>query len=261
MVAKNRLQLIAEIEDFFGKPVYAIVYNPSFEEGISEGDERYFSFFIEKILKPHKVKDCIIIMSGLGGNLKTSLLCSQILRNNLENYSVFIPTVAGSSLCYFILNSNLLLVGNKSILTQIDPVFYNNGEEYRCINCLNHLDPKIKRFATENFNSVFEILRDIITSDKNVFDIEVVKRSRKKLDYLNLVINHWMKKDGSHFDKIDLKELIKLKVKFKKITPLIVEGAINLINLCREELYEENQRFVIQTNLKDEDYLGGFFFS
>ena len=119
----NRVELIRELEGILGKRVFAIVYNPAIEDGIKEGDEKYFEDFIENVIKKKKLKNVIFIFSGFGGNLRTAILCSQIIRNHLNKYSILIPTIACSSICYFILQSNHLFLGKKSILTQIDSLF------------------------------------------------------------------------------------------------------------------------------------------
>src|SRR3989344_4583289 len=111
----NRATLVMELEEIFGKRVFAIVYNRNGEEGVKEGDEKYFKHFIDEIIKKEHVRDCVLILNGPGGNLKTSIICSQLLRDNLQRYDSFVPTVAGSSLCYFILQSDRLFMGEKSI--------------------------------------------------------------------------------------------------------------------------------------------------
>lgn len=259
MPRRTRLELIKSLESCLGKKVFAIVYNPDFEENISQGDEIYFSHFIENVIKKEKIKDCVIILFGPGGHLKTSILCSELLRKNINKYSIFVPSVAGSSLSYFVLQANCLIVGNKSCLTQIDPTFLHKGQTLRAIKCLNHPDPRIKKISSEFFNPVFENLKRVICTWPNVFEKEISKRSQKKVDYLIKVTDYWMHK-GDHFSKITPKDLVKLRVNFFKVSDSVTDCAIGLIQECIRELQDEGQRFMIQTGLKEEQYQGGFFY-
>ena len=84
----NRATLVMELEEIFGKRVFAIVYNRNGEEGVKEGDEKYFKHFIDEIIKKEHVRDCVLILNGPGGNLKTSIICSQLLRDNLQRYDL-----------------------------------------------------------------------------------------------------------------------------------------------------------------------------
>jgi len=126
---KNRAELVIELEKLFGKRIFAIVFNPAYEQGISEGDEISFQYFLEEIIKKENIKDCIIILSGFGGNLRTGILCSQLLRENISRYSILVPSVACSSISYFLLQCDKILLGKRSIITQIDPIFNYDGED------------------------------------------------------------------------------------------------------------------------------------
>lgn len=158
----NRALLVQELEKELGKRVFAIVYNPSYEEGIKEGDQKYIYDFLENVIKKNHIEECVFIFSGFGGNLKTAILCSEMIRRGLKKYSIFIPTVACSSVCYFVLQADQLLIGNKSILTQIDPMFSYDGDNLRAIKHLNDSDPRIYHFSHAIYNPVFENIRRII---------------------------------------------------------------------------------------------------
>src|SRR3989344_410315 len=140
MLQPNRAQLVSELEEHFGKRVFLIVYNYLSEPPkgfIEEGDEFYFRQFRDEVLKKESISDCIVIINGPGGNVKAAIACSEILRKSLIRYDCFVPTVASSSLCYFILNSNRVLIGERSVITQIDPLFYHQGQELRAVEHLN----------------------------------------------------------------------------------------------------------------------------
>jgi len=88
----NRAELIKDLENLLRKRVFAIVYNRNDDEGIQEGDETYFVHFLNEIIKKENIIDCVLILNGPGGNLKTSILCSQLLRDNINRYETFVPT-------------------------------------------------------------------------------------------------------------------------------------------------------------------------
>lgn len=259
---KNRARLVQELEKDLGKRVFAIIYNPSYHEGIKEGDQKYIYDFLENVIGEGQIEEeCIFIFSGFGGNLKTAILCSEMIRKKLKKYSIFIPTVACSSICYFVLQADQLLIGKKSILTQIDPMFDYEGDSLRAIKNLNHSDPRISYLSKKFFNPVFENIKRVIQNPPHVFESEVSKRSLKKTDYLIKLIDSWMGKDY-HESEISFRELKRLKVHFKVLDESIIEKAKVLIKECMRELDGEDQRFVIQTNnIYDRKYFGGIFYS
>jgi len=259
-MVNNRATLVIELEEIFRKRVFAIVYNRDSEEGIKDGDEKYFKHFIEEIIKKENVRDCVLILNGPGGNLKTSILCSQLLRDNLQRYDSFVPTVVGSSLCYFVLQSDRLLIGEKSILTQMDPLFYYEGEYLRAIKHINNQNLNKSSEARKVFGPVFDNLGRIIKTRPNVFEKEVSVISNKKNYYLQKLIESWMGKDF-HESGIKKDDLRNLKVNFKTQSQEIVSKATELINTCAEELAREDARFAIQTNKIEGNYYGGYFHS
>lgn len=259
---KNRAELIKELEGIFKRRVFAIIYNPHYEEskrGIQLGDQKPITYFIENIIRKERVKDCVFILNGFGGNLKAAVWCSEILRNNLDYYMSFVPTVAGSSVCYFVLQSNRLLIGDKSILTQIDPIFDYQGQEYRAIKNLNDKNPEIKELAHEAYNPIFENLKRVILTPPHVFQKEVYKQCQKKTNFFVKAVDLLMGKDF-HESGLTIKDLNTLKIDYIILKDEIVEKAKILVNKCQGELVSENRRFIIQTNKIDEGCFGGYFF-
>ena len=257
---KKRTEIICKLEEIFRKRVFAIVYNPDIEEGIKNGDEKYIMHFIENVIKKEGIKECIIIFNGFGGNLQTAILCAYLLRQNIQKFECFVPSVIGSSLCYFAFLSDKLLMGNKSKLTQIDPIFNYMGEELRAIKYLSEQKDSEKRIlAHQFFNPVLENLRNILYNEPHVF-IDVVSRKKKvRIDYIGKLVDLFM---GGEFHESGLsaEELKELKINVSILGNETVEIANLLIKKCREELAEEGARFVIQTNkIEDEKYDGGYF--
>ena len=74
-MAKTAEELIGELENKFEKKVIAIVYN-NIETGIQEGDEFCVSSALEREIKKQGIKNCVVLLSGSGGDFKTALLIS-----------------------------------------------------------------------------------------------------------------------------------------------------------------------------------------
>jgi hypothetical protein len=258
----NRAEMVSELEKHFKKRVFLIVYNYSSDPPkgfIEQGDEFYFRQFRDDVLKKENISDCVFIINGPGGNVKSAIACSQILRDSLIRYDCFIPTVVGSSLCYFILQSDRLFLGEKSLITQIDPIFIYDGMELRAIEHLSDPNKEIRTMAHEIYNPTYENLKRILQSKPHIFEDEVSKESQNRLNYLSRMVELWMKKND-HDIPLTLNDLTKLKVKHKLVPEEIIDLTKNLISLCLKELREEDRRFVIQTSkIEDEKYLGGYF--
>lgn len=263
MSEKNRAELVLELEQLFrGKRVFAIVYSrdescPGF---IRPGDEYWFRHFIDEVLKKENVPECVIILNGPGGNVKTAILCSQMLRESLIRYDTLVPTALGSSLCYFVLQSDRLLLSEKSLLTQIDPVFDYEGNELRAKEHLNDSNSVIRDMAHNVFNSTRDHIQRVLKTTPHVFEKEVSQNSQTKLRFLGKMVDFWMGKEA-HEKTIAFHELKDLKVKHKKVDDEILEKAKILVDECLKELKSENMRFVIQTSRIEENrFFGGFFY-
>jgi len=258
----KRITLIKELEEYFRKPVFLITYNYSSDPPkgfIESGDEIHFRQFRDEVLKG--ISDCVFILNGPGGNIKTAIACSQFLRDALLRYDCFVPTVVGSSLCYFVLQSDRLLVGEESLLTQIDPLFNYQGEELRAIEHLKNPNSEIRSLAEDVHNSTLENMRRILRETPHVFEKEVSIESQQRYNYLEKVVQFWMKK-SEHSKPLIVKDFKKMKIKFGNVPQEIVDKAKELIRLCQKELVEEDKRFVIQTSKIEEDrYFGGYFYS
>ncbi|MCX6749130.1 MAG: hypothetical protein NTW17_00080 [Candidatus Pacearchaeota archaeon] len=258
----NRAKLILELEEHFGKPVFLLVYNyldTSGKSFIESGDEFYFRQFRENVIGS-KLLDCVLILNGPGGNTKTAIACSQIIRDSVLRYDSFVPTVAGSSLCYFILKSNKLLLGEKSLITQIDTLFNYEGKELRAIEHLNDPNKEIKKLAHDAHNPALENLKEILKNKPHVFEDDVSQQSKSRYTFLEKLIDIWMKKT-EHDKPLTLNDIKSLKIRYKLEPEEIINKTKILITECLNELIKENKRFVIQTSkIEDDKYLGGYFF-
>ena len=244
---ESRTALVRKLENFFGKKVILIVYNPEFEGGVVPGDERFIGWVIDKERKNEPINNCILILSGSGGDFKTALHSSYILRNWLSYYACFVPSVAGSALCYLILHSNKLLMGKNSLLTQIDPLFEHKGLFYRAIKNLDNENEEIKNKSHDIFNHVTGQLQKLLSHKNSLVGF----RDFKPGDMSPIIYLFMGKED--HESGVRYAELSKLNLNIDLVQDEIVNDANYLIALCRRELSEENSRLVIHTKE------GGYF--
>ncbi|MDD5015371.1 MAG: hypothetical protein PHW73_09815 [Atribacterota bacterium] len=246
---------ILKLEEYFGKRVFVLIYNPLNEKGIDINDETYIEWFLERVIKPEKIRDCVIILNGFGGDFKTAILSSSLLRENLNYYSCLVPSVIGSSLCYFVLQSNKLLVGEKSILTQIDPLFEHNGELLRAIKNLSSIDGEIRKKAHKVFDYNIEMLKNILKKGGLLSKECFSKNNEIHFGELGKIIDLFMGKIF-HESGININELKKLKIRLKIENEEIINLANEIIGDCRNELFEEEDynRFIIHSRE------GGYFF-
>jgi hypothetical protein len=188
------------------------------------------------------------------------MACSQILRDCLLRYDSFVPTATSSSLCYFILQSNRLFIGNKSLITQIDPLFNYGDKELRAIEHLTDPNNEIKELSREIHSSTFENLKRILKSKPHVFEDVVSKESQARYNYLEKMVKIWMKKE-EHDKPLSIKELKELKVNFKIVEEEVISKTKIIIAECLNELIKEDKRFVIQTSkIEENKYFGGYFY-
>jgi hypothetical protein len=187
-------------------------------------------------------------------------MCSELLRRYLRRYETFVPTVSASALCYFILQSDLLLIGNKSRVTQMDPMFYYEGEDLRALKHISSEDPAKRVLAKAMWNPVFENVKRLIVTSPNVFRQDIRKMSKTKTNYHIKLVDKWMGKE-LHESGLTLNDLNQLGVNYKVVDQETINKAKTLISECLKELEEEDQRFVIQTSKIEEGCLGGYFYS
>lgn len=244
---QKREELVKKLENLFGKKVIALIYNPENEEGIRKGDERYIRGFLEKENLSKNIDNCIVLLNGSGGDFETALLISYILRNNFPYFSCFIPTVAGSALCYIIIHGNKLLVGKDSLLTQIDPIFEYEGESYRAIKRLDDPNEEIHNKAHDIFNYVIGHLERLLSHKHSI-----LKSREVKLGDMSPIIYLFMGKDY-HESGVRLSEVQKLNINIQIVEEDKINVGKELVNECHSELIKENSRFVFQTSN------GGYF--
>jgi len=230
-----------KLEKIYGMPVFCIVYNPKMEEGIKEGDEICLGCAIEQELKKGALNKCMILLSGSGGDFKTALLMSYLIRKKFDYYSCLVPSVAGSSLCYIILHSNKLLMGKNSLLTQIDPKFDVEGESYRAIKQLDNPNPNIRNKSHDIFHYVFGELNNLLSHKYSL-----LKSRKVEIGDISPIIYLFMGKEY-HEDGVRLEEIKKLNVNINLVEEDVIEVSKKLVNMCWEKLLEDNKRLIVQT--------------
>lgn len=234
-------ELTTKLEKIFGKRVISIMYNPEKKEGVQEGDEICIVSALEKEDSFEKLGRCVVVLNGSGGDFKTALLISYLLRKKISYYTCFVPTVAGSSLCYLILHSNKLMFGQNSLLTQIDPIFEHEGESYRAIKRLDDQNKEIRDKAHDVFNYVFGQLNRLLSHKYSLLNLKKVE-----LGDLSPIIYMFMGKDY-HEDGVRYEELKKLNINLELVSEDTIQIGKKLINECRNKLFEEDKRLIVQT--------------
>lgn len=250
---KNSLEFL---ESYFKKKVIAIVYNPDLDQGIRPKDEILFEFFKERVVKQENLRDCIVILNGFGGDLKTALLCSCILRNSFKYYCCFVPSVIGSSLCYFALQANKLIIGKNSILTQIDPLIEHKGEQLRAIENLTNIDAEKRKKSSRVIGFNTNVLKKILKKGKILSKECFSKRDELNLWELGRIIDLFMGKE-THWSGLSITDLTDLKINLFVEKDQIVSVANKVVSECRKELrgMKGYNRFVIQCSG------GGYYFN
>jgi hypothetical protein len=94
--------------------IVAIIYNPKKEEGMQERDCDFLNALFDKT----KYTYPLILLSGHGGDFSTGLFFPTLINKRVEKYRVFIPRVCGSALCYTLLKSRELFIGENTYIGQ-----------------------------------------------------------------------------------------------------------------------------------------------
>ncbi len=237
----QNMMLCRKLEELTGRRTIAIIYNPEYEEGIMEGDENFLMCAIQQETKFQKLNNCNVILSGSGGDFRTALLMSYLLRNKLAYYSCFVPSVAGSSMCYLILHANKLIMGKESLLTQIDPIFEHDGESYRALKQLSSPIKELSNKAHDIWQFVYGQLEKLLSHKHSLLG------SRKvNLGDLSPLIYLFMGKE-CHEDGVRYQEISRLNLNLDLAPEDQILLGKKLVSGCWDKASEEGKRLIIQT--------------
>ncbi len=184
-------------------------------------------------------------------------MCAHLLEKILNGYSIFIPSLCCSALCYLLFKAKKLILIPTSQLTQMDPKFEYNGETLRVIQHLHSEDTELKIKA----KTYFQLVQDQITlliNPPSIFQY-------KNLDYNEYchresIISHWMNKD-EHAAPITRKELNELEINYIENNDFeLHKQSIEFIRLCNNFMNQHTLRgiFVSSIELSLENEKGHF---
>ena len=178
-MGKNEQEICKGIENIkttlnISEEILLIYYNPSIENSMKKNDEKWLTSYLECL----NFKRCLVIPYGIGGNTKTGILMTYLLRRKFDRYSLFPPFSACSSLSYFVLKADKLYMGEKTVLSQIDPIMEYGGEEIRLIKLLNEKEHPLHLEANNNFIRIREIIFKMLSEQPSI-----IKKRKKTLLY------------------------------------------------------------------------------
>jgi len=233
-------KLIKGLTEALGSEIIAIIYNPRREEGMKEADCK----FLKHILISRRHVSPLFILNGNGGDFVSGVFFPYIIRNSVKNYAVYIPRICCSALCYTLLKANRLLVGENTIITQIDPTFQYKGEVRRAVKVMK--SKKINdRFLIERAREIFSLaegeVRKLIASPSLFRERKLKYYEHMQMDDLaSLFMNK-----GDHYDEVSIKELEKLGAKVEDLRNWREDTVANeLIFKCQDFTIENDVRVV-----------------
>ena len=243
-------RLLSEIEHALGHGLIILVYNPLESGGeIIPGDsDKIFSF-----LYGLNIQQAVVIIDGPGGNFNEGIHISNIFRNKLSTYKTVVPLICGSSLCFTVLKSDMLILLKGGIITQIDPCFEYNGKILRAIQHLKDNDPVIKDKAREILRYAEEQILKLIGEKPSLFKHK--KHGFGSIEHENIVEGLMNRKE--HCDEVEsiAFQYIPFKVHFnddKNLASLSKE----LIKAIQNYLIDTKRRFCLGCNYETEVFDG-----
>ncbi len=237
--------LLEELTSSFNKrEILLILYNPNHIEGEVQEKDLYA---LREILKKCKIRYPLLILYGRGGEFTPSVMLPRLLKKYVKKYKVYVPSFCSSCLCYTLLKADELILGPKTKITQIDPVFPHEGEQFRAIKQLKSKDPILKEKSRTVFYMAQKQIRELIRPP-SLFKF-------KNLDYGEyehtvLIVKNFMDKE-KHSSEITTKELVESEANVKELSEEDrgVEICNKIIKRCNEFMLKENLRAMIISSI------------
>jgi len=200
-------------------------------------------------------------LNGKGGAINAGIYFPNIILGAVNSYQVYVPSVCSSALCYTLLKSSKLWVGENTIITQIDPTFEYFGQTLRAIKVMKDKsvkDPRLMELARTIFHFAENEVRKLIDKpslfrDKNMEYFEFM--------HLDDLVTLFMNKEG-HYDPIGINELKKLDANIESLKNTLADNIANrLIQKCQDFLINNGARaiFVSSVPMKISDTDKGSF--
>ncbi|GEM_PF-7054487 len=232
---------LTELGTKLGRPdIILIVYNPYKEEGIQKKDADYLMYLFENVT----FSAPLIVLSGHGGDWKTGVLFPYIIKKKVNSYKVCVPYTCSSALCYTLFKAEELWTGEKTKLTQIDPIFEHEGEWRRAIKNIRSIDPSLKEKARKTFDLAQKHVNELskppsVFRYKNMYPDEFQHRE--------IIIESFMNKDD-HMEELIQKDLVDLEVKMKEMEEDADKIAKEVVELCQDFTIEKDVRVVFASS-------------
>ena len=247
--------LVCELRNIMQKgEIIAIIYNPEKEEGMHERDCDFLNALFDKV----KYTYPLILLSGHGGDFSTGLFFPTLINKKVEKYRVFIPRVCGSALCYTILKSRELFIGENTYISQIDPIFQYKGSWVRAIEHIHSIDDNLKQNSREVFDVAQKYVKKLSESP-SIFKYRDM--SEHEFQHVELIVTNFMNK-GDHAKEILPKEMEELEINFTRVNNEEDKIANDLITLCQDYTLEQDARVIfvssIPINIEGEEEHGTF---
>lgn len=234
---------ICELRDFMGKgEIIAIVYNPTNESGMQIKDCSFLNALFDK----NKYTYPLILLSGMGGDFSTGTLFPSLINRKVKNYRVFVPRVCGSALCYTILKSKQLFIGENTHISQIDPTFEHDGEWVRAVKLLHSPNDELRKKS----RVIFDLAQDYIkklSKRPSVFKYKYMRED--EFQHVELIAACFMGKEA-HCDGLNEKDLVDLEVNFEKVHETEADKLGNeLVALCQDYAIKSDVRVLFASSV------------
>ncbi len=227
------------------KEIIAVVYNPNKEEGMNLSDCSFLKMLFDK----NRYTSPIFILSGHGGDFKPGIYFPHIIIDAIKTYTIYVPSVCGSALCYTILKSKELWLNKNSKILQIDPKFEYEGEMRRAIKVMKDnqiTDIELKDKAKKIFLVAEEQIKNLCVPP-SVFKYESFNYGDFGL--LDSLAAKFMNKED-HETPVTIKELKELEANIKEIKDEETNDlSLNLIAKCQDYTIDQNVRVIFISSI------------
>ncbi len=236
-------KLICGLKDVMRKgEIIAIIYNPEKKEGMQERDCDFLNALLDKV----KYTYPLILLSGHGGDFSTGLFFPTLINKKVEKYRVFIPRVCGSALCYTILKSRELFIGENTYISQIDPLFEYNGKMVRAIEHIHSVNDDLKGKSREVFDVAQKYVKEL-SKKPSIFKYRDM--SEDEFQHVELIVTNFMNKED-HIREVTPKDLEELEVNLTKVHGSDADKiSNNLVTLCQDYTIEQNARVIFVSSI------------
>jgi hypothetical protein len=237
--------LLTKIQEATGVHVFSIVYNP-YKEGIKtplSTNEKDDAWYINAALEHSKITDANVILHGPGGDFKIGMKMAYTLRKYLKNYKTIVPSICCSALCFCALKSDQLEINDKSKITQIDPLFEEDGQLLRAVEVQFCEEETRRHKAKKILSACKEQIMQLIKEKPSLYNHRKVEW--EEVYDVDQISDRFMWKPD-HLEGVSFEEMGSLNLKVKKNEdPELINLMKKYVELCQEILIYEDRRVII----------------